>query len=136
MASAHHLTVTLDGVTVKPSLALGGWIAFKPMHDGAMVMGIVLLETRINPVMAKLIEGGLEITAVHDHLCAQARLRPSCMSEGMAIRSKWRALFRRAPPQAITEALKVAFQAPSPHQLPRNIFISVERAGTFAKFPI
>jgi hypothetical protein len=63
------LTVTLDGVTIKPALALGGWIAFKPMHDGAMVMGdLVLLETEVNPVMAKLIEGGLEITAVHNHL--------------------------------------------------------------------
>jgi Domain of Unknown Function (DUF1259) len=52
------LTVTLDGVTIKPSLALGGWIAFKPMHDGPMVMGdLVLLETEINPVMTKLIEG-------------------------------------------------------------------------------
>src|SRR6266576_2902951 len=63
------LTVTLEGVTIKPALALGGWIAFKPMHDGGMVMGdLVLLETEINPVMAKLIEGGLEITAVHNHL--------------------------------------------------------------------
>src|SRR6266545_84106 len=63
------LSVTLDGVTIKPALALGGWIAFKPMHDGAMVMGdLVLLETEVNPVMAKLIEGGLEITAVHNHL--------------------------------------------------------------------
>jgi uncharacterized protein DUF1259 len=63
------LTVTLDGVTIKPALALGGWIAFKPMHDGAMVMGdLVLLETEVNPVMAKLIERGLEITAVHNHL--------------------------------------------------------------------
>jgi hypothetical protein len=34
-----------------------------------MIMGdLVLLETEINPVMAKLIEGGLEITAVHNHL--------------------------------------------------------------------
>ena len=63
------LSVTLDGVAIKPALALGGWIAFKPMHDGAMVMGdLVLLETEVNPVMAKLIEGGLEITAVHNHL--------------------------------------------------------------------
>jgi Domain of Unknown Function (DUF1259) len=63
------LTVTLDGVTVKPALALGGWVAFKPMHGGAMVMGdLVLLETEINPVMLKMIEGGLEITAVHNHL--------------------------------------------------------------------
>src|SRR5437016_1071177 len=63
------LSVTLDGVTIKPTLALGGWIAFKPMHGGAMIMGdLVLLETEVNPVMAKLIEGGVEITAVHNHL--------------------------------------------------------------------
>ena len=63
------LTVTLDGVTIKPALALGGWVAFKPMHGQAMVMGdLVLLETEINPVMLKMIEGGLEITAVHNHL--------------------------------------------------------------------
>jgi hypothetical protein len=63
------LHVTLDGVTIKPSLALGGWVAFKPMHGGVMVMGdLVLLESEINPVMAKLIAGGLDITAVHNHL--------------------------------------------------------------------
>jgi biotin operon repressor len=63
------LQVTLDGVTIRPALALGGWAAFKPVHGGAMVMGdLVLLETEINPVMAKLIENGLEITAVHNHI--------------------------------------------------------------------
>src|SRR5438874_9264068 len=63
------LTVTLDGVTIKPALALGGWLAFKPMHGEAMVMGdLVLLETEVNPVMLKLIESGLEVTAVHNHL--------------------------------------------------------------------
>jgi hypothetical protein len=63
------LKVMLDGVTIKPALALGGWTAFKPMHGGAMVMGdIVLLETEINPVMTKLIENGIEITAIHNHI--------------------------------------------------------------------
>jgi hypothetical protein len=63
------LSVTLDGVTIRPALALGGWVAFKPAHGGAMAMGdLVLLETEINPVMLKLIEGGLEITAVHNHV--------------------------------------------------------------------
>src|SRR5215510_11218618 len=63
------LSVTLDGVTIKPALALGGWVAFKPAHGGVMVMGdLVLLESEVNPVMAKLIEGGIEITAVHNHL--------------------------------------------------------------------
>jgi hypothetical protein len=63
------LTVVVDGVTVKPSLALGGWIAFKPAHGGAMTMGdLVLLESEIKPVMTKLIENGMEITAVHNHI--------------------------------------------------------------------
>jgi hypothetical protein len=63
------LNVTLDGVTVKPALALGGWVAFKEIRGQAMVMGdLVLLESEVNPVMQKMIEGGLEITAVHNHL--------------------------------------------------------------------
>jgi hypothetical protein len=63
------LTVTLDGVTIKPALALGGWVAFKPMGSEVMAMGdLVLLETEINPVMAKMIENGIDITAVHNHL--------------------------------------------------------------------
>jgi Domain of Unknown Function (DUF1259) len=63
------LSVTLDGVAIKPALALGGWVAFKPMHGGAMVMGdLVMLDSEVNPVMLKMIEGGLDITAVHNHL--------------------------------------------------------------------
>src|SRR4249920_555714 len=63
------LQVTLDGVTIKPALALGGWVAFKPAHGGVMVMGdLVLLDTEVNPVMAKLLENGTDITAVHNHL--------------------------------------------------------------------
>jgi uncharacterized protein DUF1259 len=67
--SRSDLQVTVDGVAIKPALALGGWAAFQPAHDGAMVMGdLVLLETEIKPVMSKLLDGGIEITAVHNHL--------------------------------------------------------------------
>src|SRR5499427_6912331 len=63
------LQVTVDGVTIRPTLALGGWAAFKPAHGGAMVMGdLVLLDTEVAPVMSKLIENGVEITAVHNHV--------------------------------------------------------------------
>jgi Domain of Unknown Function (DUF1259) len=63
------LQVTLDGVTIRPTLALGGWVAFQPMGNMAMVMGdLVLLQSEVNPVMAKLIEGGVDVTAVHNHL--------------------------------------------------------------------
>ena len=63
------LQVTLDGVAIKPALALGGWLGFEPVQDGAVVMGdLVLTETEVNPVMSKLLESGIEITAVHNHL--------------------------------------------------------------------
>jgi len=63
------LQVTVDGVTIRPAFALGGWAAFKPMGNTAMVMGdLVLLGTEINPVISKLLEGGVEVTAIHNHL--------------------------------------------------------------------
>src|ERR1700716_915239 len=63
------LKVTLDGVAIKPAVALGGWVSFAPVHGEAMVMGdLVLLETEITPVMTKLLDGGLDITAIHNHV--------------------------------------------------------------------
>ena len=63
------LNVTVDGVAIKPTLALGSWLAFQPAGDGAMFMGdLVLTDTEVRPVMQRLIEGGVEITAVHNHL--------------------------------------------------------------------
>ncbi|MFG3598274.1 DUF1259 domain-containing protein [Bradyrhizobium sp. RDI18] len=45
------------------------WAAGLRSSRRVMAMGdLVLLETEINPVMLKLIEGGLEITAVHNHV--------------------------------------------------------------------
>jgi Domain of Unknown Function (DUF1259) len=64
-----ELKVSLDGVDLKPGLALGGWIAFEPMGDKAMMMGdLVLTEKEINPVMSKLLAEGLQVTALHNHL--------------------------------------------------------------------
>jgi biotin operon repressor len=65
----NDLQVTVDGVAIKPALALGGWLGFEPVQDGALVMGdLVLTETEVSPVMSKLLESGIEITAVHNHL--------------------------------------------------------------------
>jgi uncharacterized protein DUF1259 len=64
------LHVTVDGVAIRPIFALGGWLAFRS-HGGdkAMVMGdLVLTGEEVNPVMKKLAEGGIEITALHNHL--------------------------------------------------------------------
>jgi len=63
------LHVTLDGVSIKPGLALGGWIAFEPTAHETMMMGdLVLTETEVTPVMRALLANGVEVTAVHNHL--------------------------------------------------------------------
>ena len=63
------LKVTAAGVQVKPALALGSWVAFKKMGDHAMAMGdLVLTEDEVSPVMMKLQQGGIEHTALHNHV--------------------------------------------------------------------
>jgi hypothetical protein len=63
------LHVTLKGVDIKPALALGPWAAFKRDGGATMVMGdLVLTEDEVHPVMRKLQEGGIEETALHNHL--------------------------------------------------------------------
>ena len=69
------LHVTLDGVVLKPSFALGSWVSFAPTGDRVMMMGdLVLTESEIGPVMKKLAEINIEITALHNHLL---RARPA-----------------------------------------------------------
>jgi hypothetical protein len=44
-------------------------VAFAPLHGEAMVMSDpVLLETEITPRDDKLLDGGLDITAIHNHI--------------------------------------------------------------------
>src|SRR5215211_3813112 len=63
------LKVTLDGVEIKPGFALGGWLAFEKMgHDGIVMGDLVLTQDEINPVMTRLLAGGIEVTALHNHL--------------------------------------------------------------------
>jgi hypothetical protein len=63
------LTVRVGDVTVEPGLALTSWAGFKGMGHRAMMMGdLVLLEREVAPVMARLRDAGVEITALHNHL--------------------------------------------------------------------
>ncbi|HET9634450.1 MAG TPA: DUF1259 domain-containing protein [Gemmatimonadaceae bacterium] len=64
------LSVRLDNVDLKTGFALGGWAAFKEDHPGqALVMGdLVLLEDEVPAVMRTLQAGGVEQTALHNHL--------------------------------------------------------------------
>lgn len=63
------LKVTADGIEIKPGFALGSWIAFKQVGNDAVMMGdLVLTQQELNPVMSRLLEGGIEVTAIHHHL--------------------------------------------------------------------
>jgi hypothetical protein len=63
------LSVTVHGIAIKPGLALGSWAAFRRAGAQAIVHGdLVLTDAEINPLISKLQDGGLQITALHNHL--------------------------------------------------------------------
>ena len=63
------LNVTVAGTPIKAGLALGSWAAFNGSGDNAMAMGdLVLIESEVEPVMLKLQQEGIDITALHNHV--------------------------------------------------------------------
>jgi hypothetical protein len=67
------MAVSVAGVQLKPALALGSWVAFKHVNDGAIAMGdLVLTEEEVAPVMKKLQSVGVEQTALHNHLLMES----------------------------------------------------------------
>src|SRR5882724_11377644 len=63
------LKVTVNGVELKPALALGGWVAFSKPSADSMVMGdLVLAEDEVTPVMSSLESSGIQVTALHNHV--------------------------------------------------------------------
>jgi hypothetical protein len=64
------MQVTIAGVAIKPGLALGSWVAFRNVAGGhSMAMGdLVLAEDEVGPVMRALQAGGVEQTALHNHV--------------------------------------------------------------------
>jgi hypothetical protein len=67
------LRVVVEGVTVKPALALGSWVAFEGAGSDAMAMGdLVLTEREISPVLTKLQQVGVQETALHNHVLGES----------------------------------------------------------------
>lgn len=63
------LKVTVSGTQIKAGLALGSWVAFNHTGNHAMLMGdLVLTEDEVEPVMKKLLDGSVEVTALHNHV--------------------------------------------------------------------
>lgn len=66
------MNVVMDGVAVKPALALGGWVAFMDAGGAqSMAMGdLVLAPDEVSGVIRALQQGGVQVTALHNHLIA------------------------------------------------------------------
>jgi hypothetical protein len=104
------LKVTLDGVEIKPALALGSWLAFQKTGDQAMVMGdLVLTADEVSPVMNKLVEGGVDITGLHNHL-----LRSSPATFYMHVRGHGDPVKLATALHAALAETKTPFQAAAP----------------------
>ena len=63
---------------IRPALALGSWLAFKEARMARPWSWATWcsLEDEVNPVMSRLAEDGIEITALHNHLL---RAQPATM---------------------------------------------------------
>jgi Domain of Unknown Function (DUF1259) len=68
------LDVRIGDVRVKPALALGSWAAFLDVGGGnAMAMGdLVLTESEVNEVISALQAGGIEQSALHNHVLGES----------------------------------------------------------------
>jgi hypothetical protein len=66
------LKVTLGGVPLKAGFALGGYAAFKAVGNSSLAVGdLVLTESELNTVLLALQAGGIQQTAVHNHLLGE-----------------------------------------------------------------
>jgi hypothetical protein len=129
------LHVVVQGVAIKPGLALGSWAAFSGTNDSASVMGdLVLLESEVNPVMAKLRAAGFEITAVHNHVLEATPpvLYMHYMGHGSAVElanSLQAALAVSKTP--LGKPAAAAAEPPSPPDWVKTVEDTIGRKGTF-----
>jgi len=62
------INAVVDGRPLKPFQGITSWAAFEESGNATMVMGdIVLLEHEVNPALSAALDGGLEVTALHNH---------------------------------------------------------------------
>jgi Domain of Unknown Function (DUF1259) len=67
------LQVMVGAVRIRTPFALGGWTAFHAAPGGAMLMGdLVLVDSEVAPVIARLQAGGIQQTAIHHHLLGES----------------------------------------------------------------
>lgn len=128
------LHVTIQGISVKPGLALGSWAAFSGTDDNADVMGdLVLLDGEVNPVMEKLRSAGFEITAVHNHLLGETPHVAYMHYMGHGAAAQIASSLRAALAASKTPLEKPAPSAPEPTtpDWVKTINDTIGRQGTF-----
>jgi hypothetical protein len=128
------LHVSVNGLAIKPGLALGSWAAFLGTDDHAMVMGdLVLLEEELNPVMAKLRSSGFDISAVHNHIMEETPKVLYMHYAGHGSAAQLAASLRAALSLSKTPLEKPAAAAeePAPPAWVKNVEDAVGRKGTF-----
>lgn len=117
------LHVKVGDVEVKPTLALGSWLAFRKMVAETMVMGdLVLTEDEVAPVMAALQDGKIEITALHNHLLTET---PRVMY--MHVSGHGDALKLAQALHTALALTKTPLVAPSPPQTPEPVNLDTKQ---------
>jgi hypothetical protein len=115
------LRVTAAGVRLAPAFALGGWIAMKTVPggihgDAVMVVGdLVLLENELTTVIARLQDGGVDVTAIHHHLIRESPrilyVHVHVMGDALRIAETIHAavaLTRTPPPAPVAQTMTIA----------------------------
>lgn len=66
------LSVSVNDVKLKPGFALGSWIAFKQAGHEAILDGdLVLTAEEVGAVFSQLRKGGIQVSALHNHLIGE-----------------------------------------------------------------
>jgi hypothetical protein len=65
----NDVRVTVAGVATPTPFGFGGWVAMTKGDGGHQVLmgDLVLLQDEVNPVMSALLDGGFDVTALHNH---------------------------------------------------------------------
>jgi hypothetical protein len=129
------LHVTVASVAVKPALALGAWVAFKRIGRSgseAMAMGdLVLTEAEVPTVVARLQAGGIQQTALHNHLQHESPRVMYLHIEGRGNPAKLAEVIHAALSTTKTPAAALASQAAPPFPLDTAALArALQRSGT------
>jgi hypothetical protein len=64
----NDVQANVDGWVLPPFMGLTSWVAFEAAGDSAMLMGdTVVFEDEVNAAMSAALDGGLQVTALHNH---------------------------------------------------------------------